>query len=153
MMYIWNGYAVIGKCPNLTEGMLETLIEAEEALARSPATELLADDRCVIKLLKGLCLKHLGKISEAEDHFNYIYLNEKKIKYDHYLIPNALLELAILYLDQDRREEAIKLLEKAKQNYKNYSMETRTHFRIQAALHQAKSAPENGMHSGASAVS
>ncbi|OWK64407.1 Tetratricopeptide repeat protein 39A [Lonchura striata] len=114
MMYIWNGYAVIGKCPNLTEGMLETLNEAEEALARSSATELLADDRCVIKLLKGLCFKHLGKISEAEDHFNYIYLNEKKIKYDHYLIPNALLELAILYLDQDRREEAIKLLEKAK---------------------------------------
>uniref|UniRef100_A0A8D0KUC1 Tetratricopeptide repeat domain 39A n=1 Tax=Strix occidentalis caurina TaxID=311401 RepID=A0A8D0KUC1_STROC len=153
MMYIWNGYAVIGKCPNLTEGMLETLIEAEEALARSSATELLADDQCVIKLLKGLCLKHLGKISEAEDHFNYIYLNEKKIKYDHYLIPNALLELALLYLDQDRRQEAIKLLERAKQNYKNYSMETRTHFRIQAALHQAKSTPENGMHSGASAVS
>ncbi|XP_004936841.4 tetratricopeptide repeat protein 39A isoform X2 [Gallus gallus] len=153
MMYIWNGYAVIGQCPNLTEGMLETLIEAEEALARSSATELLADDQCVIKLLKGLCLKHLGKISEAEGHFNYIYLNEKKIKYDHYLIPNALLELALLYLDQDRREEAIKLLERAKQNYKNYSMETRTHFRIQAALHQAKSAPENGMHSGASAVS
>uniref|UniRef100_A0A8C2TDS6 Tetratricopeptide repeat domain 39A n=1 Tax=Coturnix japonica TaxID=93934 RepID=A0A8C2TDS6_COTJA len=153
MMYIWNGYAVIGQCPNLTEGMLETLIEAEEALARSSATELLADDQCVIKLLKGLCLKHLGKISEAEGHFNYIYLNEKKIKYDHYLIPNALLELALLYLDQDRREEAIKLLERAKQNYKNYSMETRTHFRIQAALHQAKSAPENGTHSGASAVS
>lgn len=35
MMYIWNGYAVIGKCPNLTEGMLETLIEAEAALASS----------------------------------------------------------------------------------------------------------------------
>lgn len=40
--------------------------------------------------------------------------SEKKIKYDHYLIPNALLELALLYLDQDRREEAIKLLERAK---------------------------------------
>lgn len=40
--------------------------------------------------------------------------SEKKIKYDHYLIPNALLELAILYLDQDRRGEAIKLLERAK---------------------------------------
>lgn len=38
------------------------------------ATELLADDQCVIKLLKGLCLKHLGKISEAEDHFSYICL-------------------------------------------------------------------------------
>ena len=52
-------------------------------------------------------------------HFKILRLflfqrSEKKIKYDHYLIPNALLELAILYLDQDRREEAIKLLERAK---------------------------------------
>ncbi|XP_019386950.1 PREDICTED: tetratricopeptide repeat protein 39A isoform X2 [Crocodylus porosus] len=152
MMYIWNGYAVIGKCPDLTEGMLETLTKAEASLASQPATELLPDDQCLIKLLKGLCLKHLGKISEAEDHFTYIHMNEKKIKYDHYLIPNALLELAVLYLDNGRKEEGVKLLEKAKQNYKNYSMETRTHFRIQAALHQAKSVPENGMHSGASAV-
>ncbi|XP_050817638.1 tetratricopeptide repeat protein 39A isoform X5 [Gopherus flavomarginatus] len=74
MMYIWNGYAVIGKCPDLTEGMLQTLTEAEAALERSPATELLADDQCLVKLLKGLCLKHLGKISEAEDHFIYIHL-------------------------------------------------------------------------------
>ncbi|XP_029767435.1 tetratricopeptide repeat protein 39A-like [Terrapene carolina triunguis] len=153
MMYIWNGYAVIGKCPDLTEGMLQTLTEAEAALERSPATELLADDQCLIKLLKGLCLKHLGKISEAEDHFIYIHLNERKIKYDHYLIPNALLELALLYMDHGRREEGVKLLERAKQNYKNYSMETRTHFRIQAALHQAKSVSENGVHSGASTVS
>ncbi|XP_032623227.1 tetratricopeptide repeat protein 39A isoform X1 [Chelonoidis abingdonii] len=153
MMYIWNGYAVLGKCPDLTEGMLQTLTEAEAALERSPATELLADDQCLVKLLKGLCLKHLGKISEAEDHFIYIHLNERKIKYDHYLIPNALLELAVLYMDHGRREEGVKLLERAKQNYKNYSMETRTHFRIQAALHQAKSVSENGIHSGASAVS
>ncbi|CAM5162758.1 unnamed protein product [Natator depressus] len=153
MMYIWNGYAVIGKRPDLTEGMLQTLTEAEAALERSPATELLADDQCLVKLLKGLCLKHLGKISEAEDHFTYIHLNERKIKYDHYLIPNALLELAVLYMDHGRREEGVKLLERAKQNYKNYSMETRTHFRIQAALHQAKSVSENGVHSGASAVS
>uniref|UniRef100_A0A8C8R985 Tetratricopeptide repeat domain 39A n=1 Tax=Pelusios castaneus TaxID=367368 RepID=A0A8C8R985_9SAUR len=146
MMYIWNGYAVIGKCPELTEGMLETLTEAEAALEKT--RELLADDQCLVKMLKGLCLKHLGKISEAEDHFTYIHLNERKIKYDHYLIPNALLELATLYMDHGRREEGVKLLERAKQNYKNYSMETRTHFRIQAALHQAKSVLENGVHSG-----
>lgn len=52
-------------------------------------------------------------------HFKILRLflfqcSEKKIKYDHYLIPNALLELAILYLDQERREEAVKLLERAK---------------------------------------
>lgn len=58
-------------------------------------------------------------MSETITHFKILRLflflcSEKKIKYDHYLIPNALLELALLYLDQDRREEAIKLLERAK---------------------------------------
>lgn len=33
-----------------------------------------------------------------------------------------------------------------RQNYKNYSMESRTHFRIQAALHKARGTRENGTH-------
>ncbi|XP_069498317.1 tetratricopeptide repeat protein 39A isoform X2 [Ambystoma mexicanum] len=146
MMYIWNGYAVIGKHRDLTEGMLETLDEAEAALETAPVTEFLFDDQCLVKLLKGLCLKYLGNVLEAEEYFSFIHLNEKKIKYDHYLIPNALLELALLYLEYDRKEEAAKLLEWAKQNYKNYSMESRTHFRIQAALLLVKPSPENGAH-------
>ena len=40
--------------------------------------------------------------------------SEKKIKYDHYLIPNALLELALLFMEQGRNEEAVKHLETAK---------------------------------------
>lgn len=40
--------------------------------------------------------------------------SEKRIKYDHYLIPNALLELALLSMEQGRNEEAVKLLETAK---------------------------------------
>lgn len=35
MMYIWNGYTVIGKHKDLTEGMLKTLDEAQEKLERS----------------------------------------------------------------------------------------------------------------------
>ncbi|KAK2502066.1 hypothetical protein MC885_016094 [Smutsia gigantea] len=102
---------------------------------------------CLVKLLKGLCLKYLGRVREAEENFRSISANEKKIKYDHYLIPNALLELALLFMEQGRNEEAVKLLETAKQNYKNYSMESRTHFRIQAAILQAKSSLENGSRS------
>ncbi|KAM4641666.1 tetratricopeptide repeat protein 39A [Discoglossus pictus] len=144
MMYIWNGYAVIGKQRDLTEGMLATLSRAEEELEGAAASEFRVDDRCALKLLKGLCLKYLGRISEAEEHFTFIHTNEKKIKLDQYLVPNALLELALLYLQMDRREEATRLLENAKHNYKNYSMESRTHFRIQDALLQAKSVPHNG---------
>lgn len=36
MMYIWNGYAVIGKQPELTDGMLEIITKAEAVLAQGP---------------------------------------------------------------------------------------------------------------------
>uniref|UniRef100_A0A673N2C9 Tetratricopeptide repeat protein 39A-like n=1 Tax=Sinocyclocheilus rhinocerous TaxID=307959 RepID=A0A673N2C9_9TELE len=146
MMYIWNGYTVIGKHKDLTEGMLKTLDEAQQTLEQHPRTEFTTDDQCVVSLLKGLCLKHLGFKEEAEHYFTLVLCNESQIKYDHYLVPNALLEHGLLCLEQGRIEEAIKLLETAKQNYKNYSMESRTHFRIQAALHKARGTAVNGDH-------
>ncbi|XP_062306162.1 tetratricopeptide repeat protein 39A isoform X1 [Osmerus eperlanus] len=146
MMYIWNGYTVIGKHKDLTEGMLKTLDEAQSKLDCGPKTEFSIDDQCLVSLLKGLCLKHLGHQDEAEHYFTLVLCNESQIKYDHYLVPNALLEHGLLCLEQGRKEEGVKLLETAKQNYKNYSMESRTHFRIQAALHKAKASTENGLH-------
>ncbi|KAM9529934.1 tetratricopeptide repeat protein 39A-like isoform 1-T1 [Salvelinus alpinus] len=146
MMYIWNGYTVIGKHKDLTEGMLKTLDEAQAKLDNSPRTEFSIDDQCLVSLLRGLCLKHLGHQEEAEAYFTLVLCNETQIKFDHYLVPNALLEHGLLCLEQGRKEEGIKLLETAKQNYKNYSMESRTHFRIQAALHKAKATGENGIH-------
>ncbi|KAL1022435.1 hypothetical protein UPYG_G00027580 [Umbra pygmaea] len=145
MMYIWNGYTVIGKHRDLTEGMLKTLDEAQAKLDSGPRTEFSIDDQCLVSLLKGLCLKHLGCQEEAEHYFTLVLCNETQIKYDHYLVPNALLEHGLLCLEQGRKEEGIKLLETARQNYKNYSMESRTHFRIQAALHKAKGTGENGI--------
>uniref|UniRef100_A0A4W5KZL3 Zgc:158403 n=1 Tax=Hucho hucho TaxID=62062 RepID=A0A4W5KZL3_9TELE len=109
MMYMWNGFSMISKRPELTEGMLQTLVEAERTLLESPVNEYSMDDRCVIHLLKGLCLKNQGHIQAAEECFN-----KKKIKFDHYLVPNALLELSVVYIDTGRKEEAIKLLVKAK---------------------------------------
>uniref|UniRef100_A0A8C7IAG6 Tetratricopeptide repeat domain 39A n=1 Tax=Oncorhynchus kisutch TaxID=8019 RepID=A0A8C7IAG6_ONCKI len=144
MMYIWNGYTVIGKHKDLTEGMLKTLDEAQAKL--ESRTEFSIDDQCLLSLLRGLCLKHLGHQEEAEHYFTLVLCNETQIKFDHYLVPNALLEHGLLCLEQGRKEEGIKLLETAKQSYKNYSMESRTHFRIQAALHKAKATGENGIH-------
>ncbi|XP_066547892.1 tetratricopeptide repeat protein 39A isoform X2 [Amia ocellicauda] len=143
MMYIWNGYTVIGKHRDLTEGMLKTLDEAQRRLEHNPTSDYTIDDQCLVSLLKGLCLKHLGYHEEAEHYFTLVLCNETQIKYDHYLVPNALLEHGLLCMEQGRMEEAIKLLETAKQNYKNYSMESRTHFRIQAALLKARSTMEN----------
>lgn len=44
----------------------------------------------------------------------YFISSETQIKYDHYLVPNALLEHGLLCLEQGRKDEAIKLLEAAK---------------------------------------
>uniref|UniRef100_A0A8C1P6I7 Tetratricopeptide repeat domain 39A n=1 Tax=Cyprinus carpio TaxID=7962 RepID=A0A8C1P6I7_CYPCA len=149
MMYIWNGYTVIGKQKDLTEGMLKTLDEAQQMLEQHPMwwperNSPSQHDQCVVSLLKGLCLKHLGFKEEAEHYFTLVLCNESQIKDDHYLVPNALLEHGLLCMEEGRIDEAIKLLEAAKQNYKNYSMESRTHFRIQAALHKARGTAENG---------
>lgn len=43
-----------------------------------------------------------------------IICSETQIKYDHYLVPNALLEHGLLCLEQGRKDEAVKLLEAAK---------------------------------------
>ncbi|XP_063080181.1 tetratricopeptide repeat protein 39A [Engraulis encrasicolus] len=138
MMYMWNGFAMISKRPELTDGMMETLLQAEHTLQAAPVNEYTVDDTCVIQLLKGLCFKNQGKIQAAEECFHTVSSSEKKLKFDHYLVPNALLELSLLYIDLGRREEAIKILQKAKHNYKEYSMESRTQFRIHAALSKLK---------------
>ncbi|XP_062874534.1 tetratricopeptide repeat protein 39A [Trichomycterus rosablanca] len=138
MMYMWNGFSMICKQLELTEGILETLLEAERTLHATAENEYRVDDSCLILLLKGLCLKNQNQLHTAEECFSKVYSREKKLKYDHYLIPNALLELGLLYADTGRREQGIKLLQKAKNNYKEYSMESRTQFRIHAALSKLK---------------
>ncbi|KAJ8274840.1 hypothetical protein COCON_G00094650 [Conger conger] len=150
MMYIWNGYTVIAKNQELTEGMLETLDEAQRDLDLQPKTETSIDDQCVLSLLRGLCLKHLGRTKEAEQYFTLVLCNEAEIKFDHYLVPTALLEHGLLCLQSGRTAEAIVLLETAKHNYKGYSMESRTHFRIQAALQSVRAAMGSAEPSAAS---
>ncbi|XP_053147160.1 tetratricopeptide repeat protein 39A-like isoform X2 [Hemicordylus capensis] len=150
MMYMWNGFTVLGKRQELLEGTLETLTQAEKRLQEVPASEYQVDDQCLVLLLKGLVLKHLHSPAEAEACFSAVHGSEKRIRYDHYLVPNALLELSLLYVAQGRSEEAVKLLRRAKNNYKNYSMESRTLFRIHAVLSKLKANQEENGADGAS---
>ncbi|XP_044299606.1 tetratricopeptide repeat protein 39A-like isoform X1 [Varanus komodoensis] len=150
MMYMWNGFTVLGKRQELLEGTLDTLLRAEKQLEEAPASEYQVDDQCLVLLLKGLVLKHLHSSTEAEACFSAVQNSEKKIRYDHYLVPNAMLELSLLYVAQGRSEEAVQLLRKAKNNFKNYSMESRTLFRIHAVLSKLKASQEENGADGAS---
>lgn len=100
MMYVWNGFTVVGKRPSLTQNIFAMLDEADEQLRNDPSkisfktfcpthfcaqlwiyqlviphsdpTEYHLDDQCVIQLLKGLCLRHLGRLVQAEHCFNHV---------------------------------------------------------------------------------
>ncbi|KAM4706396.1 tetratricopeptide repeat protein 39B isoform 2-T2 [Discoglossus pictus] len=142
MMYVWNGFTIVGKRCDLTENLLVTIEKAEAVLQNEKQpTEYSADDQCLVQLLKGLCLKHLGRLLQAELCFNQVIQSEKRLKYDHYLLPFTFYELGLLYKQQGDRDKAILFIETAKSNYRDYSMESRLHFRIHAALSSLKGSP------------
>ncbi|XP_012410172.2 tetratricopeptide repeat protein 39B isoform X1 [Trichechus manatus latirostris] len=143
MMYVWNGFPVVSKRKDLSENLLVTVEKAEAALQKENSNDYFTDDECLVKLLKGCCLKNLQRPLQAELCFNHVIQSEKLLKYDHYLVPFTLFELAFLHKSQGEMDKAIKVLETARTNYKDYSMESRLHFRIQAALHLWKKPPSN----------
>ena len=42
MMYVWNGYSIVGKRPELTESILSTIKAAEEQLTNDPSELMLS---------------------------------------------------------------------------------------------------------------
>uniref|UniRef100_A0A8P4FYR2 Tetratricopeptide repeat protein 39B n=1 Tax=Dicentrarchus labrax TaxID=13489 RepID=A0A8P4FYR2_DICLA len=135
MLYVWNGFTVVGKRPDLTESILTILEKAEEQLRDDPdPSEYHVDDQCVVQLLKGLCLRQLGRLVQAESCFNHVISREKEIKHDNYLVPYTMYELGLLHKQKGDVNAAITVIENAKMNYKDYNMESRLHFRIHAAL-------------------
>ncbi|XP_061921485.1 tetratricopeptide repeat protein 39B isoform X1 [Entelurus aequoreus] len=142
MMYVWNGFAIVGRRADYTEALLVTIETAEEQLKRDPqVSEFHMDDSCLVQMLKGLCLKHLDRPLQAELCFTQVLSSESRIRYDHYLVPFTLYELGLLYQKQGDVSKAAVFMENAKSKYKDYSMESRLHFRIHAALHSLKGSP------------
>nr|XP_061810643.1 tetratricopeptide repeat protein 39B-like [Nerophis lumbriciformis] len=143
MMYIWSGFTIVAKRADCTEALLVTIEAAEERLAgEAQPSEFHVDDCCLVQMLKGLCLKHAGRLLQAELCFTHVLSSENRIRYDHYLVPFTLYELALLYRQQGDCTKAAAFMENAKSNYKDYSMESRLHFRIHSALNNLESSAD-----------
>ncbi|XP_036118118.1 tetratricopeptide repeat protein 39B-like [Molossus molossus] len=134
-IYAWSGFRVMSKRLHLISCWLSIIDKGHDLLRENPSKEYGTDDISLLNLLKGLCLKHLGKYSMAEQYFNHVIQKQKLLKYDHYLVPYAYYELGILYYLKGDYDSAIKNLENIK-NYKDYSMEARLQFRAHVALEQ-----------------
>lgn len=137
LVYLWHGFAVLGQHYNLVEGVYVTVQEEEKRLEEDPwSPDFSLENRCLLLLLRGMCLKHMAAPLGAEDCFRQIIEAAPRLQADGYLAPYATVELALLLISAGDTQAAGVLLETAKTGYKDYSLQSRLHFRIHAA--QAK---------------
>jgi hypothetical protein len=73
-----------------------------------------------------------------------VIANAPKLQVDGYLAPYATVELALILVNSGQIDEAGVLLETAKTSYKDYSLQSRLHFRIHAAQNQLRELREKG---------
>ncbi|KAH9523769.1 Tetratricopeptide repeat protein 39B [Bulinus truncatus] len=144
LIYVWNGYNIVGKNKQLLEKMLvvveATITELSGKKDEAGADKFYYDNYSLTLLLKGVCQRHRGHLLQAEQCFLEVISYEKNLTSDHYLVPYSTVELAILYLHQERYDETKKLLDKAKKHYKGYYLENRLLFRIHAIRIQLSTA-------------
>ncbi|XP_055474663.1 tetratricopeptide repeat protein 39B-like [Psammomys obesus] len=136
-IYAWSGFRVMSKKIELISSWLAIIDRGKDLLSENQKTskEYGTDDMSLLNLLKGLCLKHLGKHLKAEHYFIRVIKKEKMLKYDRYLVPYSYYELGMLHYLKGDYTSAMKNLDHIK-NYKDYSMEARLQFRAHVALEQ-----------------
>ncbi|KAJ0050753.1 hypothetical protein NL108_005889, partial [Boleophthalmus pectinirostris] len=109
MIYVWNGFTVVGKRPELTEGFLTSLKTAEQKLNDSKTpSEYHLDDQCVVQLLKGLCLRELGQLDQAELCFKHVISGQV---FNNYLVPYTMYELGLVHKQRGDFDKAIEIME------------------------------------------
>jgi len=146
LVYLWNGFTILGLHYNMVEQFF-VLIEQEMSVvvkrrAGAAAKEpFQLEDDCLLLLLKGMCLKYMSSPLAAEECFRQVLASggQGQLKADKYLAPYATVELALLMIDTGDTQQAWQLLEVAKNSYKDYSLQSRLHFRIHAAQNKIQS--------------
>ncbi|KAE9555150.1 hypothetical protein FO519_001645 [Halicephalobus sp. NKZ332] len=127
-MYFWNGFTILENNRELIKPILEDI----EAIWKEEQSDD-KDDYGLYLLLKGVSHRNLGELLDAEWCFLKILEIERFLTDYSYVTPNACFELAQTRKGMGRNDEVRPLLEKAL-SYRGYSLETKLHFRIHAAM-------------------
>lgn len=133
LLYLWNMFKVLGKKFELVQNVYKEVEKTLKEISSSKVkTEYDADNLGLVLLLKAACLRLMNSPLQAKECLMNVLALGKDIKEDNYLVPYCVVELAILYEQQNDRIKAMSLLEDAKKNYTGYSLESRLHFKIHA---------------------
>ncbi|XP_060516230.1 tetratricopeptide repeat protein 39B-like isoform X2 [Cylas formicarius] len=144
LMFMWNLFKIL-KNFSVASGILKLIDRAELDIDSSmKPSRYDNDNKALVLLLKGAALRHMGTPLQALECFEKVISIQKSLVEDNYLVPYAIVELALTEWSLGNREKAILALEDAKKNYTGYSCESRLHFRIHTALSEFKSEFKNG---------
>lgn len=137
LMYVWNLFKILGKHYHLADGIYQLIENARKNLI-DEKSKYYTDNLALMLLLKGACLRQMNSPLQALKCLEEVLTLKKDIKCDLYIVPYAIVEIGLIYIEQKRIESAIAALEDAKKNHTGYCLESRLHFRIHSALTDLK---------------
>lgn len=133
LIYVWNGFRILGQSWKTIEPLYILIGKAEaKAIAEKDKRMFFQEDIALITLLKGMCLKYMKSPLQAEECFKFVINQQSQLQRDTYLVPYAQFELALIIKSDGNLSESLELLEKTKNSYKDYLLQSRLHFRIHA---------------------
>lgn len=115
LMYLWNAFKTLKTSFQLAEKILKLIEGAIRNLSCSvPCNKYDNDNRAMLLLLKGACLRQMGSPLQALECLETTISLSKEIYEDNFIIPYAIVELALLEWDAGNCQKAILALEDAK---------------------------------------
>lgn len=111
LMFLWNLFKIL-KYYHVANGLFKQIERALTKLNSSNSpSKYDVDNRALILLLKGACLRHMGSPLQALECLEVVISLQKDIVEDHYLVPYAIVELALVEWQSGNTEKAILALE------------------------------------------
>lgn len=102
------------------------------------------DEECLLLLIKGVILRTLGNPLDSINYFKKILNLTDYIVRDHYLPPHAAFELGFSHMQAGNISDAKYWLEKARNDYTGFLIESMVHLKVHAALVSIKRFQESG---------
>lgn len=115
LMFIWNMFKVFKGQFHVAERVFKLIERAQKKLNSAPAANKYHNDNvALLFLLKGACLRQMGSPLQALECLEFAISLQKSICEDHYIVPYAIVELALIEWDRGNKHKAILALEDAK---------------------------------------
>ncbi|CAF0884907.1 unnamed protein product [Adineta ricciae] len=138
-IYLLNGFYILAHDHQKLKETLDVVDNALDELEHHHQNDqFYADSYGSGLLLRGVLLHFLHRYDEAHQAFDEIIEMAKQFDEKSFLAANAALEKGLIYLNLKQKQKALEYLQKSLNDYKDYQLESRLQFRINAAMQTAK---------------